>query len=65
LNTNDCSFEASPTLATGRESPPPPLKKGGIGNVPVVGDGSDWEVDKRTGDESNSVVGLSPGGMVR
>lgn len=43
LNTNDCSalrsLEASPTLATGLESPP--LKKGGIGNVPVVGDGSD------------------------
>ena len=41
LNTNDCSLEASPTLATGLDSPPPPLKKGGIGNVPVVGDGSD------------------------
>lgn len=39
LNTNDCSLEASPTLATGRGSPP--LKKGGIGNVPVVGEGSD------------------------
>lgn len=44
LNTNDdCSalrsLEASPTLATGLESAP--LKKGPIGNVPVVGDGSD------------------------
>jgi hypothetical protein len=41
LKTNDWSLEASPTLATGLDSPPPPLKKEGIGNVPVVGDGSD------------------------
>lgn len=43
------------------------LKKVGTpsGNVPVVGDGSDCDVDKRTGEESNKVVGLKPGGIVR
>lgn len=43
LKTKVCSalrsLETSPTLATGRVSEP--LKKGGIGYVPVVGDGSD------------------------
>jgi len=75
LNTNPWSAAAALTLSLEEGSVAMMagfvdtlgLKKVGTpsGNVPVVGDGSDCDVDKRTGEESNKVVGLKPGGIVR